>query len=94
MPDTQGLFAAISDKLPKHWSLILSGVLAVGTLGGNYAIQKTHLSDMLQEQGARITTLESIVKNDLATRRELDQVQSTLQRVEDKLDTALGNQKR
>ena len=72
----------------------MSGVLAVGTLGGNYAIQKTHLADQLQEQGARITTLESIVKDDLATRRELDQVQSTLQRVEDKLDTALSGQKR
>jgi hypothetical protein len=89
MPDTQGLFSAISDKLPKHWSLILSAVLAIGTLGGNYAIQKTHLADQLAEQGSRITTLESIVKDDLATRRELDQVQTTLQRVEDKLDSAL-----
>jgi hypothetical protein len=94
MADTQGLFAAVSDKLPKHWSLILSSVLAVATIGGNYAIQKTHLADQLAEQGQRISDLESVVKNDLATRREVDEVKATTIRIEDKLDQVLQGGKR
>jgi hypothetical protein len=94
MPDTQTLFAAVKDKLPKHVSLILSALFFVGTLLTNAAIQKTHYADQLQDQGARIAALEQTIKNDLATRREVDEVKATVIRIEDKLDTALGGQKR
>jgi hypothetical protein len=94
VPDTPTLFAAFKDKLPKHVSLILSALFFIGTLLTNAAIQKTHYADQLLEQGTRITALEQIVKNDLATRREVDEVKATVIRIEDKLDTALAGQKR
>jgi len=94
MPDTQPLFDALKDRLPKHVSLILSALFFVGTLLINVSVQKTHYADQLQDQGSRIAALEQIVKNDLATRREVDEVKATVIRIEDKLDTALGNQKR
>lgn len=90
MPDTQTLFAAVKDRLPKHVSLILSVLFFIGTMFVNVAVQKTHYADQLLDQGARITALESIVKNDLATRREVDEVKATVIRIETKIDS-LGN---
>jgi len=89
MPDTQTLFDAFKDRLPKHISVIVSALFFVATLLTNVAVQKTRYADQLQEQGARITALESIIKNDVATRREVDEVKATVIRIEDKLDSAL-----
>jgi hypothetical protein len=86
MADTQGLFSAISEKLPKHWSLILTLIFTLGTIGSNWASNHTHTADQIASQGERIATLEKIVRDDLATRHELDLVQSTLERVESKVD--------
>jgi hypothetical protein len=86
MPDTQSILDLIKDRLPKHVSLLLSIAFFVSTLLVNVSSSKTHFADIQTEQGKRITALEDEIRNDLATRREVDDVKTTVERIENKLD--------
>ena len=86
MPDTQSILEIVKDRLPKHVSLLLSIAFFVSTLLVNVSASKTHFADIQTEQGKRITALEDEIRNDLATRREVDDVKTTVERIENKLD--------
>src|SRR5215467_2018028 len=85
---TQRLFKLV----PKSTSTILSAMFFVATLLVNYGASRTHISDVQAQQEKRLDSIEAQIKNDLATRREVDEVKSTVNRIEDKLDQALSNQ--
>src|SRR5262244_1143016 len=76
--------------VPKNTSTILSATFFVATLLVNYGASRTHISDVQAQQEKRLDSIEAQIKNDLATRREVDEVKSTVNRIEDKLDRALG----
>ena len=80
---------AVKGFLPKSWSVILSGAFFIGTMLVGFASNKTHIADVQSQQEKRLTALEDAVKNDLATRREVDDVKATVNRIEDKLDQEL-----
>lgn len=90
MPDTQSILEIVKDRLPKHVSLLLSIAFFVSTLLINVSSSKTHFADIQTEQGKRITALEDEIRNDLATRREVDDVKTTVERIENKLDSLKG----
>lgn len=93
MADAQSFLTLLKDRLPKHVSLLLSGGFFVATLLVNVAVQKTHYADIQAQQARRISALEQTIKRDLATRREVDDVKATVERIEDKLDNALGHRR-
>ena len=72
--------------LPKSASTILSAAFFVATLLVNYGATRTHISDVQAQQEKRLDNIEAQIKNDLATRREVDEVKATVNRIEDKLD--------
>ena len=76
--------------VPKNTSTILSASFFVATLLVNYGASRTHISDVQAQQEKRLDNIEAQIKNDLATRREVDEVKSTVNRIEDKLDLALS----
>jgi len=78
--------------IPKSTSTILSATFFVATLLVNYGASRTHISDVQAQQEKRLDAIEAQIKNDLATRREVDEVKATVNRIEDKLDQALSNQ--
>jgi len=86
----------LTDKIvkfiPKSTSTILSATFFVATLLVNYGASRTHISDVQAQQEKRLDAIEAQIKNDLATRREVDEVKATVNRIEDKLDQALSNQ--
>ena len=77
--------------LPKNPSTILSASFFVATLLVNYGASRTHISDVQAQQEKRLDAIEAQIKNDLATRREVDEVKATVNRIEDKLDLAIGS---
>src|SRR5215470_10236166 len=84
----------LTDKIvkfiPKSTSTILSATFFVATLLVNYGASRTHISDVQAQQEKRLDSIEAQIKNDLATRREVDEVKSTVNRIEDKLDKVIG----
>jgi len=86
MPDTQTLLELVKDRLPRHVSLLLSVAFFAATMIVNVTSQKTHAADIQSEQGKRISALEDEIRNDLATRREVNDVKITVERIENKLD--------
>src|SRR5215831_8388669 len=82
--------AAFTKLIPRNTSTILSAAFFVATLLVNYGASRTHISDVQAQQEKRLDSIEAQIKNDLATRREVDEVKSTVNRIEDKLDRALG----
>jgi len=90
MPDTQTMLELIKDRLPKHVSLLISVAFFAATLIVNVTSSKTHFADIQSEQGKRISALEDVVRNDIATRREVDDVKTTVERIENKLDSLKG----
>src|SRR5215510_4914588 len=78
--------------IPKNASTILSASFFVATLLVNYGASRTHISDVQAQQEKRLDNIEAQIKNDLATRREVDEVKTTVNRIEDKLDIAISNQ--
>ena len=76
--------------IPKNTSTILSAAFFVATLLVNYGASRTHISDVQAQQEKRLDSIEAQIKNDLATRREVDEVKTTVYRIEDKLDVALS----
>jgi len=77
--------------IPKSTSTILSAMFFVATLLVNYGASRTHISDVQTQQEKRLDSIEAQIKNDLATRREVDEVKSTVNRIEDKLDRVIGS---
>jgi len=86
MPDAQSMLDVIKDRLPKHASLLLSIAFFVSTLIVNATSAKTHFADIQADQGKRISALEDEIRNDLATRREVDDIKASVGRIENKLD--------
>lgn len=78
---TASLLESAKGHLPKWASVLLSATFFIATLLVNFGSSKTHMADQLAEQDKRLSTLEEIVKNDLATRRELDDVKSDVKDV-------------
>ena len=76
--------------IPKNTSTILSAAFFVATLLVNYGASRTHISDVQAQQEKRLDSIEAQIKNDLATRREVDEVKTTVYRIEDKIDRALS----
>lgn len=77
-------------KISGKTGAILSFVFFCATCLINWTSNHTHIADVQAEQEKRITVLEDAVKNDLATRREVDDVKSAVGRVETKLDKLIG----
>ena len=77
--------------IPKNTSTILSAAFFVATLLVNYGASRTHISDVQAQQEKRLDSIEAQIKNDLATRREVDEVKTTVDRIEDKVDRVLEN---
>lgn len=86
----QDLTEKILKLVPKNTSTILSAMFFLATLLVNYGASRTHISDVQAQQEKRLDAIEAQIKNDLATRREVDEVKSTVNRIEDKLDRALS----
>ncbi|HEY6250750.1 MAG TPA: hypothetical protein VI685_12385 [Candidatus Angelobacter sp.] len=86
----QDLTEKILKLIPKSTSTILSAMFFVATLLVNYGASRTHISDVQAQQEKRLDSIEAQIKNDLATRREVDEVKSTVNRIEDKLDKVIG----
>ena len=86
----------MTDKIlklvPKNTSTILSAAFFVATLLVNYGASRTHISDVQAQQEKRLDSIEAQIKNDWATRREVDEVKTTVDRIEDKVD-AIREQK-
>src|SRR6185369_1607566 len=84
---------SIKDKLPKMAGVLLSAAFFAGTIIVNVTSKSTHFVEVQAEQEKRISSLESQVKNDLATRNELKEFKGDaterLNRIEDKLDREL-----
>jgi hypothetical protein len=49
------------------------------------------VADVQAQQEKRLDSIEAQIRNDLATRREVDEVKSTVNRIEDKLDRVIGS---
>src|SRR5499425_3254165 len=79
--------AAFMKFIPKNTSTILSASFFVATLLVNYGASRAHISDVQAQQEKRLDNIEAQIKNDLATRREVDEVKTTVNRIEDKLDS-------
>lgn len=86
----QDLAPKLFKLIPKTTSTILSAMFFVATLLVNYGASRTHISDVQAQQEKRLDAIEAQIKNDLATRREVDEVKATVNRIEDKLDRAIG----
>ena len=65
--------------------MILAAVIAFG----NFRAGGQHSQDQIQQLQSDVTQLKSQVANDMATRREVDDVKATVIRIEDKLDKEL-----
>ena len=83
----------VKDKVPKLASVLLSAAFFGATLLVNVTSKSAHFVDVQNQQEKRISELEAQVKNDLVTRREMQEfkVDATerLNRIEDKLDREL-----
>ena len=88
----QKLLNALKEKSGRIGLLIAVLTLAWSSIGG-YVESSTHLKDIQAQQEKRLTDLESQVRNDLATRREIEDVNTRLDRIEDLLVRELERQK-
>lgn len=80
------ILQSLREKLPKSASALLSALFFVATVLVNYGASRTHISDVQAQQEKRLDNIEAQIRNDLATRREVDEVKSTVNRIENKLD--------
>lgn len=91
---TASFLDSLKANLPKWTSVVISGAFFGATLLINVTANKTHIADEQRQQEKRITTLEDTLKNDVATRRELQNFKGDaterLNRIEDKLDKELA----
>lgn len=84
---------SVFDSMKPHFGGILSliGTLVLSAVVGfgNYRAKDTHSSDEVQQLKTDVADLKRQIANDMATRREVDDVKSTVIRIEDKLDKVL-----
>src|SRR5215470_17025156 len=80
------IFETLREKLPKSASAVLSALFFVATVLVNYSASRTHVADVQAQQEKRLDNIEAQIRNDLATRREVDEVKTTVNRIEDKID--------
>ena len=80
------ILETLKARLPKSAAALLSALFFVATVLVNYGASRTHISDVQAQQEKRLEQLEHKVDEDLATRREVDDVKATVNRIEDKLD--------
>ena len=84
---------SVKDKVPKLASVLLSAAFFCGTIVVNVTSKSAHFVEVQAQQERRISDLEGQVKNDLATRREMQDFKGDaterLNRIEDKLDKEL-----
>ena len=78
-------------RLPKSASALISALFFAATVLVNYGASRTHISDVQAQQEKRLDNIEAQIRNDLATRREVDEVKSTVDRIEDKIDRVIGS---
>jgi Tfp pilus assembly protein PilN len=81
------ILETLKARLPKSASAVLSALFFIATVLVNYGASRTHISDVQAQQEKRLDNIEAQIRNDLATRREVDEVKSTVDRIEDKLDS-------
>jgi len=86
MSDSASFLEVAKEGLGKRASMLIAGAFFVANLLVSITANHTRFADDLAQQDKRISTLEESVKNDLVTRREVDDVKSTVVRIEDKLD--------
>jgi hypothetical protein len=87
MPNGEShILETLRARLPKNASALLSALFFVATVLVNYGASRTHISDVQAQQEKRLDNIEAQIRSDLATRREVDEVKSTVNRIEDKLD--------
>jgi hypothetical protein len=92
MPNGDSHFLeALKGRWPKTASAVLSALFFVATVLVNYSASRTHVSDVLAQQEKRLDNIEAQIRNDLATRREVDEVKAVVGRIEDKLDRVIGS---
>jgi hypothetical protein len=93
----QRFFATLKEKSGRIGILIAVLTLAWSSIGG-YVQSNTHLQDVQAQQEKRLLDLESQVRNDLATRREIEELKADtgarLDRIEDLLLRDLEGRKR
>lgn len=83
----------------KGWiSALLSGVFFAATMLVNIGSAKTHNADVQAQHEKRIGALEESLKNDMATRREVQEFKTDtnirLIRIENKLDEEIKYHRR
>jgi outer membrane murein-binding lipoprotein Lpp len=74
---------------PSYLSFLGSLVLAAVVGFGNLRAGQTHSTDEIQQLKTDVAELKKQIANDMATRREVDDVKATVIRIEDKLDKEL-----
>jgi hypothetical protein len=86
------LFQALKEKSGKIGVVVAVLTLLWSSISA-YVGSNTHLIDIQAQQEKRISDLEAQVRNDLATRREIEELRSEntarFDRVENKLDREL-----
>jgi preprotein translocase subunit SecG len=85
------ILETLKGRLPRSASAVLSALFFVATVLVNYSASRTHVADVQAQQEKRLDSIEAQIRNDLATRREVDEVKSTVNRIEDKLDRVIGS---
>ena len=81
--DRAGWLHPVKGHLHSYLSLALTILLFSATLISNYSSRRTHSEDVQRDLERRLALLEK----DAATRREVEEVKKTVDRIENKLDT-------
>ena len=79
---------SLKGHLPSYLSAVFTGIFFVMTLVFNYSSRNTRMEDVQRDQERRLELLEK----DSATRREVESVKQTVDRIEDKLDSYRGEE--
>jgi preprotein translocase subunit SecG len=86
--NSQTFLDSIKGHLPSYLSAVFTGIFFVMTLVFNYSSRNTRMEDVQRDQERRLELLEK----DSATRREVEAVKQTVDRIEDKLDSYRGEE--
>ena len=86
---TASPFGFFKSHAPSLLSFIGTLILSAIIWFGNSKAAQTHSTDEITQLKQDVADLKLRVANDMATRREVDEVKSTVNRIEDKLDKEL-----
>jgi hypothetical protein len=84
----QRFFSTLKEKSGRIGILIALLTLAWSSISG-YVQSNTHLQDVQMQQEKRLADLESQVRNDLATRREIEELKADTGRRLDRIEDLL-----